>query len=121
MRSAVLILATGSFLALVGTPAIGGDVEHGKQLYLACAGCHTDKPNALGPSLRGVFGRKSAALEDYRYSAPMQRANLIWDETNLREYIADPQSKVKGNRMPYGGLKDPKDIDDVVAYLKTFN
>jgi cytochrome c2 len=25
---------------------------------------------------------------------------------------------VKGNRMPYGGLTDGKDVDDIIAYLK---
>ena len=43
----------------------------------------------------------------------------VWDEANLRDYIANPQAKVKGNRMPYGGMSDPKDVDDVVDYLKT--
>ena len=28
-------------------------------------------------------------------------------------------AKVKGNRMPFGGMSEPKDVDDVVAYLKT--
>jgi cytochrome c len=50
----------------------------------------------------------------------MQRANLTWDEANLREYIKDPQARVKGNRMPFGGLSSLVDIDDVIAYLKTF-
>ena len=50
----------------------------------------------------------------------MKRANLIWDEGNLRAYLADPQAKVPGNRMPYGGLSDAKDVDDVIAYLKTY-
>jgi cytochrome c len=68
-----------------------------------------------------VVGRKSAALEDFRYSNPMKRANLVWDEGNLRAYIGDPQAKVKGNRMPYGGLTDTKDVDDIIAYLKTYN
>jgi cytochrome c len=49
----------------------------------------------------------------------MKRANLVWDEDNLREYIKDPQAKVRGNRMPYSGLADGKDVDDVIAYLKT--
>jgi cytochrome c len=49
----------------------------------------------------------------------MKRANLVWDEANLRAYIQDPQAKVKGNRMPYSGLTDGKDVDDIVAYLKT--
>ena len=51
-----------------------------------------------------MFDRKSAALEDFRYSNAMKRANLTWDEVNLHAYIADPQAKVKGNRMPFGGL-----------------
>ena len=39
----------------------------------------------------------------------------------MRAYIKDPQAKVKGNRMPFGGLSsDPKDIDDVIAYLKEY-
>jgi len=106
-------------LVLSGAPLGAADVNHGKALYETCAACHTERPDALGPSLKGVFGRKSAALEDFRYSNPMKRANLTWDEDNLRAYIADPQGKVRGNRMPYGGLTDPKDVDDIVAYLKT--
>ena len=100
-------------------PAAAADIEHGKQLYVACASCHTEKPDALGPSLKGVVGRKSGALEDFRYSNPMKRANLVWDEANLREYIANPQAKVKGNRMPFGGVANAQDIEDVIAYLKT--
>ena len=30
-----------------------------------------------------------------------------------------PQATVKGNRMPFGGLRAPADVDDIVAYLKT--
>ena len=106
-------------LLLSAVPLAAADAEHGKVLYQACAACHTERPDALGPSLKGVFGRKSAALEDFRYSNPMKRANLVWDEENLRAYISDPQARVKGNRMPYGGLGEAKDIDDIVAYLKT--
>jgi cytochrome c len=90
-------------------------------VFQNCAACHSDKPDAIGPSLKGVYGRKSGALTDYRYSNAMLRANLIWDEANLRDYIKDPQAKVKGNRMPFGGLTDTKDIDDVIAYLKDYN
>ena len=113
-------VATGAALCLalsVGAAA-AADAEHGKALFQTCAACHTDRPDALGPSLKGVVGRKSAALEDFRYSNPMKRANLVWDEDNLRAYITDPQGKVKGNRMPYGGVSDPKDVDDIIAYLK---
>ena len=115
-----IVGAVGALLVfpLVATPVAGADAEHGKVLYQTCVACHTERPDALGPSLKGVVGRKSAALEDFRYSNPMKRANLVWEEVNLREYIQDPQAKVKGNRMPYGGLTDGKDVDDVIAYLK---
>ena len=104
--------------ALAG-PVFAADAEHGKALFAQCVACHGDRPDPLGPSLKGIVGRKSAALEDFRYSNAMKRANLVWDEDNLRGYIHDPQGKVKGNRMPYGGISDPKDVDDVIAYLKT--
>jgi cytochrome c len=100
-------------------PATAANVDHGKHVFAACAACHTEKPDALGPSLKGVVGRKSAALDDFRYSGPMRRANLTWDEATLRQFLADPQAKVAGTRMPFGGLSDPKDVDDVVAYLAT--
>jgi cytochrome c len=113
-------ISVGVFLLLaIASPATAADPDHGKALYQTCAACHTERPDALGPSLKGVVGRKSAALDDFRYSNPMKRANLVWDEANLRAYIQDPQAKVKGNRMPYGGLTDGKDVDDIVAYLKT--
>jgi cytochrome c len=103
---------------LAASPVAAGDAERGKALYQACAACHTERADALGPSLKGVVGRRSAARDDFRYSNPMKRANLVWDEENLRAYIADPQAKVRGNRMPYGGLTNPEDVDDVIAYLK---
>jgi len=115
----IAIVGTAILLVLSAAPVSAADVDHGKALYETCAACHTDRPDALGPSLKGVVGRKAATLEDFRDSNPMKRANLTWDEENLRAYISDPQGKVKGNRMPYGGLSDPKDVDDIVAYLKT--
>jgi cytochrome c len=116
--SASVLGGSALVLALMAGHAVAADAEHGQALFQPCAACHADRPDALGPSLKGVFGRKSAALDDFRYSNPMKRANLVWDEDNLRAYIHDPQAKVKGNRMPFGGLSDPKDVDDVVAYLK---
>jgi cytochrome c len=106
-------------LALAAGPAAAADAEHGKVLFETCAACHSDRPDALGPSLKGVFGRQAASLDGFRYSNPMKRANLVWDEANLRDYISNPQAKVKGNRMPYGGMSNPGDVDDVVDYLKT--
>ena len=107
-------------MTFVAGPAMAADAAHGKVVFQTCAACHTDKPDAIGPSLREVYGRKAGSLEDFRYSNAMLRANIVWDEANLGAYIKDPQAKVPGNRMPFGGLDDPKDIDDVIAYLKEY-
>jgi cytochrome c len=115
-----LVVSMGALVVALALPAAAADVEHGQQLFKACAACHSDKAdNKLGPGLAGVVGRKAGALENFRYSAAMTRSNLTWDETNLREYITDPQTKVKGNRMPFAGIKQPSDADDIVAYLAT--
>jgi cytochrome c len=107
-------------MAIAMTPAVAADAAHGKVVFQTCAACHSDKPDAIGPSLRGVYGRKSAALQDFRYSNAMMGANLTWDDANLKAYIKDPQAKVKGNRMPFGGLSSDADSDDVIAYLKEY-
>ena len=115
-------LLTGAFLGAVicaGVPAFAADVNHGKQLFTACQACHTEKPDSLGPSLKGVVGRKAGSLEDFRYSNAMKRANITWTDNNLREYLSDPQAKVKGNRMPFSGFSNPGDVADVIAYLQT--
>jgi cytochrome c len=108
-----------TLLAFASGAASAADADHGKALFAPCMACHAERADSLGPSLKGVYGRKSADLDDFRYSNAMKRANLVWDEDNLRAYIRDPQGKVKGNRMPFGGMSDAKDVDDVVAYLKT--
>ncbi|HWF95048.1 MAG TPA: c-type cytochrome [Xanthobacteraceae bacterium] len=113
------VAGAGLLLALGASAAVAADVDHGKQVFQACAACHSDKPDALGPSLVGVVGRKAGSRDDFRYSNAMTRAGFNWDTGNLRQYLADPQAKVKGNRMPFSGLNDPKDVDDVIAYIGT--
>lgn len=118
MRFALAAPVMGILLC-AAAPVSAADINHGKQLFTACIACHTEKPDALGPSLKGIVGRKSASLEDFRYSNAMKRANLVWTEDNLREYLTDPQAKVKGNRMPFSGFSNPNDVNDVIAYLDT--
>lgn len=119
MRSLVISFSFAFAITVVAAPARAADVEHGKKVFEACAACHSDKPDALGPSLVGVVGRKAGSRDDFRYSNAMMHAGFTWDAANLRQYLTDPQAKVKGNRMPFSGLSDPKDADDVIAYLAT--
>jgi cytochrome c len=117
---AVAALAAVMTIMTAAETSLAADVAHGKAVFETCAACHSDKPDAIGPTLKGVYGRKAGTLDDFRYSNAMQRANLTWDDANLHDYIKDPQAKVKGNRMPFGGISNDKDIADVIAYLKDY-
>ena len=63
-----------------------------------------------------MVGRNSAALEDFRYSTPWSAPTWSGRKLICRVHPS-PQAKVKGNRMPYGGLTDGKDVNDIIAYL----
>jgi cytochrome c len=121
MRSRPSLIALGILLfATLGPPiARAADVRHGAQLFQACAACHNDRPDADGPSLKGIVGRKAGSRDDFRYSPAMQRAGFDWTPANLKDYLHDPQAKVKGNRMPFSGMANDGDIDDLIAYLAT--
>ena len=96
------------------------DIKNGKVVFEKCAACHSLEAgkNDIGPSLAGIFGRKAASLEDFRYSTAMKQSNVTWDEHTLDAFIEDPQTFIPGNRMPFDGLKDKQDRDDLLAYLK---
>jgi cytochrome c len=107
-------------LLLLASPAFAADAGHGKQLFAACVACHSETQDAQGPSLKGVAGRKAAALEDFHYSAAMKRSEIVWDAANLRDYLHDPQAKVRGNHMPFSGFSNVSDAEDVAAYLQSY-
>jgi len=120
MRAGLALGASFGAAAFSAAGALAADAVHGKALFIACEACHSEKPDAIGPSLKGVFGRRSATRDDFRYSNPMKRANLVWDAANLRDYLIDPQAKVRGNRMPFGGVASQAEADDLVAFLETY-
>jgi cytochrome c len=120
VRAGLALCASFGAAIFSGAGALAADAVHGKALFIACAACHSEKPDAIGPSLKGVFGRRSAARDDFRYSNPMKRANLVWDAANLRDYLIDPQAKVRGNRMPFGGVASQAEAADLVAFLETY-
>ncbi|MGZ5031893.1 MAG: c-type cytochrome [Usitatibacter sp.] len=106
-------------VAALAIDARAADATHGKQLYEQCAACHSLEAGkqGLGPSLAGVVGRKSGALEDFRYSPAMKRANLAWTRETIGAFIAEPQKEIRGNRMPYSGMPQAADREDLLEYL----
>jgi cytochrome c len=94
-----------------------GDAARGEKRFDECATCHSVKEgvNGIGPSLHAVFGRKAGSLDDFRYSPAMKRSGLTWTPTALATFIADPQTAVPNNRMPFAGMPEAADRDDLIA------
>ncbi|HHB80267.1 MAG TPA: c-type cytochrome [Aliiroseovarius sp.] len=107
--------------------AESGDPDAGKAVFRACKSCHMVGEGAkhrIGPHLNGLFGRKAASYEDFRYSKGLERAGangLEWHEDELDAFLENPRQMVTGTRMSYRGLKDPVKRRDLIAYLRSFS
>ena len=104
-----------------------GDADRGATVFKQCAACHqvgAEARNRVGPQLNGIFGRKAAALDGFKYSKGLVREGkdgLVWDLFHLDAYLENPKALVTGTRMNFRGLKDKQDRDDVLAYLRLFS
>ena len=120
----LVALATG-FATAGASSARPPGAEAGADYFRGhCVMCHGNTattPPGIGPRLFGVVGRPSGSLQGYAYSSAMKRAGLVWDPATLRRYVASPQSVVRGNKMPFQGISNPHDADNVVAYLATLH
>ncbi|MBS3648351.1 cytochrome c family protein [Pseudaminobacter sp. 19-2017] len=122
MRFAVAFVATSTLL-LVTAHAQAQDAAAGEKIFARCKACHeadVDK-NKVGPSLKGVVGRKAGTHEGFKYSTAMQEAGqkgIVWDEANITSYLKDPKAFIPGNKMAFPGLKKDDEIANVIAYLK---
>ena len=117
----ITIVSAITLLASIGAASAAGDSVKGQKKFEECAACHAlDKAAAdnVGPSLYGVFQRKAAQTEDFKYSPAMRRSGIVWTAETLDTFLADPQAAVPANRMPYAGMPNPADRADLIAYLQ---
>jgi cytochrome c len=108
-----LLLAATAFAA-----EAAGDPTRGEQIYKRCQGCHSIEANRVGPRHQGLFGRQAGSLTDYNYSKAMKASGIVWDETTLDQFIANPRGVVPGTKMPFAGIADAQERADLIAYLK---
>ena len=99
----------------------GGDAAAGQKVYLSrCQSCHSVQkggPNKLGPLLFGIMGKKAGTLPGYAYSRPLKTANIVWTDDAVRGWLKQPNRTLPGTRMAFAGLSNPKQIEDLIAYL----
>ena len=107
--------------AMNGQSRAEGDASRGAQHYRACAACHSLEPelHLTGPSLHDLWGKPAASLDSYdRYSDALGNLEIVWDETTLSAWVAEPHSMVPGTYMNFRGIEDEASRDDLVAFLK---
>ena len=87
---------------------VGSFAQSAEDLFKDCATCHSREPgkNGVGPSLHGLVGRRIATVEGFRYSNILKAQTVVWNESLLDRFIADPQAMFRGNKMPYSGMSD---------------
>jgi cytochrome c len=94
-----------------------GDAAHGATVYRQRMICHSLDKNGVGPSHRNVFGRAAGSVANYNYSAALKASNIVWNETTLDQWLADPQALVPGTKMMFS-VDNAQDRADVIAFLK---
>ncbi len=109
-----------ALLASLPAPYNAADLANGESKFALCRSCHTITPggaNMTGPNLHGVFGRKAAQVEKYRYSDALRTSGIVWDASHLDEWLAKPMTYLPGTKMSFAGVKDADDRRDLIAYL----
>ncbi|MHB1103712.1 MAG: c-type cytochrome [Devosia sp.] len=115
-------LAAVAVLLLPHAAALAQDIEAGAVVFKKCAACHVPDgtTNKVGPHLGNIIGRTAGMVEGFKYSKAMMdagTAGLVWNETTLAEYLAAPKAMVPGTKMAFAGLKQPGDMQNLIAYL----
>ncbi|MEG8013870.1 c-type cytochrome [Sphingomonas sp. 22R3R2A-7] len=75
----------------------------------------TDGPNLYGV-MGGPIGERRAR---FSYTAGLKALGGRWDDARMDRWLTNPRALVPGTTMNFGGLRDPADRADVIAYLKT--
>ena len=102
--------------------ASAADASAGRKIFAErCSICHTAEPGdnggAQGPSLIGVYDRRSAS-GNFAYTTALRGASLHWDASTLDRFLTSPTTVVPGTSMVVAVPETPA-RDDLIAYLQS--
>jgi cytochrome c len=123
MINRMLLPALALFGLAAAPTAQAQDVAAGQRVFNQCRACHVienNGRNGVGPNLHGVVGRRAGTIQGFRYSANMRtlaEGGLTWDEATLRRYLTNPKDVVPQGSMAFAGIRNPQQLNDLVAYL----
>ncbi|MFN8759241.1 MAG: c-type cytochrome [Tagaea sp.] len=119
---AAAVIALG-LPVLTPAPAQAADAAAGEAAARRlCAACHiftAEGRRGVGPTLFGLVGRKSGAVEGFRYSTANQNANVVWTPEVLDKYLINPREFMPGTTMAFAGIRNETERANVIAYLQT--
>lgn len=112
-------IAVSTLLSLATTVFAQADVALGKKEYeTKCGICHSLTENRIGPSHAGLIGRKAGSVKGYDYSAGFAKADIVWNEKTLDQWIAFPENLVAGQKMGFY-VMEAEIRAAIIAYLKS--
>ena len=106
---------------LASTAAMAEDA--GQRLFEPCRACHSLDPaqrGLPGPNLARVIGRKVGGDPSFDYSPALLKARddgLVWDETRLDAFLAEPAEMFPGLWMAMRGIDEAADRRALVRFL----
>lgn len=116
-KTLVAIAFVVAAIAAMDPARAEGDFARGQQLYeQRCIACHSLDANRVGPMHRGVYGRKAGSVAGYNYSPAVRNAAIVWDQTTLDKWLANPQDLIPGQRMNFR-VSQAEDRADIIAFL----
>lgn len=117
VKRSLLVTAALGLLTLYCVAHAEGNAKTGQSLYQArCSACHSLDYNGVGPSHRGVVGRAAGSVAGFTYSRALKELHITWNESNLDQWLADPEKFAPGQRMGVN-VPDENERKDIIAYL----
>jgi cytochrome c len=134
LRSCWLLVLAFAFSLLVGSGCSDPDREilsrmsesdqarfhRGRSVAVPCWTCHdlAGTVKKVGPSLLGLYGRRSGMAPNQKGSPALVAAAIVWDDRTLSAFLANPSGFVPGNRMVSPGVGDSDARSDLLFYLR---
>ena len=96
------------------------DAVAGQKIAAKCMVCHNfpkGTPAKVGPNLWGIINNKRAHMDGFAYSDAVAHLGGTWTVQNIARFIYKPKAYISGTKMGFGGLPDPQDRANVLAFL----